>query len=92
MGDPENVPIDRVLYDRAPCINCFPDYAGPGAKLCWVLQSGVWHKGLLKRWRGRNSVGLWEADVVYAADHTQRTLVLDERFLRPRDPNEQTST
>ncbi|NYJ33849.1 hypothetical protein [Nocardiopsis aegyptia] len=84
VHDPEVVPLARVLHDRPPCIHCFPDYAPRGTKLCWARHEGTWYKGPLKRWRGRNDAGLWEADVAYVVELALLDVVVDERRLRLR--------
>lgn len=86
VSDPQAVPLQRVLHDRPPCVHCFPDYAPPGTRLCWVRHAGSWRRGLLKRWLGRNDAGLWEAEVEYSVDRTPVEETLDERRLFPREP------
>ncbi|GHC94632.1 hypothetical protein GCM10007079_45290 [Nocardiopsis terrae] len=89
LHDPVTVPIDRIVHDRPPCIHCFPDYAPPGTRLCWVMDDGTWNRGLLKRWTVRGADGLWRAEVDYVVDRVPREAVLDQRRLRPREPGEQ---
>ncbi|WP_156365974.1 hypothetical protein [Nocardiopsis sp. NRRL B-16309] len=79
----------RVLHDRSPRIHCFPDYVPRGMKLCWVRHGGSWCKGLLKRWRGRNGAGLWEANVAYVVELALLDVVVDERRLRPREAGQE---
>lgn len=88
LHDPVTVTIDRIVHDRPPCIHCFPDYAPPGTRLCWVMDGGRWHRGLLKRWTGRGADGLWRAEVDYVVDRVPRDALLDQRRLRPREPGQ----
>ncbi|MFI6579308.1 hypothetical protein ACIBFB_26285 [Nocardiopsis sp. NPDC050513] len=89
VHDPQVVPLERVRHDRPPCIHCFPDFAPDGTRLCWVRHAGDWRKGLLTRWRGRNSAGLREADVSYVVEIALVEAVVDERRLRPREPGQE---
>ncbi|NYH53860.1 hypothetical protein HNR06_003449 [Nocardiopsis arvandica] len=89
VHDPRAVPLAQVLHDRPPCVHCFPDYAPEGTRLCWIRRDGVWYKGLLKRWSGRNAANLWEADVAYVADLALLDVVADQRSLLPREPGQE---
>lgn len=83
--EPATLPLGHVLSERSPCIPCFPDYAPPGTRLCWVWSAGGWRPALLTRWTGRDQAGRWEAWVSVTLEGVQITEKFDQRHLRPRD-------